>query len=190
MTIRNLQYRLVPDPLSRVIQGTIWGTVIFTLICCTHMFHYLYYDPHLYIEEHEGKNGSTKPVAQNGATEQSGMLLGWVPMLSTELSEQCHLCKWHWFTWTSAPLKISKVCQISNFSEQHLHKWHMPALSQVVPRTDQMTSITKPILNGYVFFYVPPPAWNDCIIKILKATITPWLFVGFSRLSVKWLLLI
>ncbi len=32
-------------------------------------------------------------------------------------------------TWTS-------VYQISNFCERHLHKWHMPALSQVVSQTD------------------------------------------------------
>ncbi len=48
---------------------------------------------------------------------QSGMLLGWVAMLCTELSGQWHLCKWHWVTWISAPLNwpldtaISKMCQ-------------------------------------------------------------------------------
>ena len=31
----------------------------------------------------------------------------------------------------------------------------------------QTTSIGKPILKGCFSFYVPPPVWNDCPIKIL-----------------------
>ncbi len=54
----------------------------------------------------------------------------------------------------------------------------------------QTACIGNPILNEYYFFYVPPPVWNDCIIKIFRAAITAWLCVGFSRLSVKKLLLI
>ncbi len=49
----------------------------------------------------------------------------------------------------------------------------------------QTTSVGKPILNWYLFFYVPSPVWNDCIIKSLRVAITVWLCVGISRLSVK-----
>ena len=42
-------------------------------------------------------------------------------------SPTVHLIKCH---------PISKVCQFSIFSERHLRKWHMPALSQVIPQTE------------------------------------------------------
>ncbi len=60
---------------------------------------------------------------------QSGILLGWVTSPCTRPSGYVHLKKWLSGTCTS------KVYQISNFSERHLHKWHMPALSQVVFQT-------------------------------------------------------
>ncbi len=33
-------------------------------------------------------------------------------------------------------IKISKVYQIYNFSERHLAKWHIVALTQVIAHTD------------------------------------------------------
>ncbi len=36
----------------------------------------------------------------------------------------------------SKAVKINKVYQISIFSERHLAKWHMMALSQVIPQTE------------------------------------------------------
>ena len=39
-------------------------------------------------------------------------------------------------TWSSAmTVKISKECQIYNFPERHLAKWHLVALSQEITQT-------------------------------------------------------
>ncbi len=46
--------------------------------------------------------------------------------------QSVHLAKWM--------AALEQVWQISIFSERHLRKWHMPALSQVIPQTDYRSS--------------------------------------------------
>ena len=57
---------------------------------------------------------------------QSGILLGWRVHALGQVDSS---------TWTSDRAAPGQVYQISIFSEWHLHKWHMAALSQVVSRT-------------------------------------------------------
>ena len=69
-------------------------------------------------------------------------LLGWVPMPSTELSGQWHLCKWHWVHLNkyqqNVTVKVAETSTVtlSDFWKWHLHKCHPWALSQVISQTD------------------------------------------------------
>ena len=49
----------------------------------------------------------------------------------------------------------------------------------------QTTSVRKPILNEYYFFYVHPPVWNDCSIKILRVAIKELLLILEKSAQIK-----
>ena len=83
-------------------------------------------------------------------------------------------------TWTSdwwAP-KISKMYQISDFHEWHLHKCHTSALSQVISLTvDYIISWTYESQRGN-------PIGSELVMLILQAQCKPWLKQHFNLKNV------